>query len=86
MKKPHIEFDKDKIKSFISENRSMIVAIGGVAAGIAVVSFLGKERSKKLLQSLGSSVKDLSGKMMQDLGSYKELLSPLLSKISTQGL
>jgi hypothetical protein len=51
-----------------------------------VISILGKERSKQLLSSLGSSVKDISGSIVKDFGSVKDLLSPLLSKIPTQGL
>lgn len=86
MKKHNIEFDRDRIKSFISENKSMIAAVGGVAAGIAVISFLGKERSARLLAALGTSVKDISSTVLKDFGSYKDLLSPILSKISTQGL
>jgi hypothetical protein len=84
MKMPHI--DKDKVRSFIAENKTTIAVVGGVAAGIAVISILGKERSKQLLSSLGSSVKDISGSIVKDFGSFKDLLSPLLSKIPTQGL
>jgi hypothetical protein len=77
---------KRQVQSFISENKSMIAAVGGIAAGVAVISFLGKERSAKLLAAVGSSVKDISGNMIKDFGSYKDLLSPILSKIPTQGL
>jgi hypothetical protein len=86
MKNPNIEFDRDKIKSFFSENKGMIATIGGVAAGLAIISFLGKERSAKLLTALGTSVKAISGTVLKDLGGFKDLLSPILSKISTQGL
>ena len=86
MKMSKINFDKDKVRSFIAENKTTIAVVGGVAAGLAVIGILGKERSKQLLGSLGLSLKDISGSILKDFGSVKDLLSPLLSKIPTQGL
>lgn len=83
---PNIHFDKDKVQSFIAENKTTLAVVGGVAAGLVVISILGKERSKQLLRTLGSSVKDISGSIVKDFGSFKDMLSPLLSKIPAQGL
>lgn len=83
---PNIHFDKDKVQSFIAENKTTLAVVGGVAAGLVVISILGKERSKQLLKTLGSSVKDISGSIVKDFGSVKDMLSPLLSKIPAQGL
>jgi len=78
--------DISKIKSFVSEHRMIIAAIGGVTVGLTLASLLGNERARQILRSMGSSIADLSGKFVNDLGGYKQLISPLLGKGDVQGL
>lgn len=77
--------NKDSIQSFISENKLALAALGGIATGIAVTALLGNERAKNMLLTLGTSLKDVSGKLMDDFGGLKDMLSPLLAK-NAQGL
>lgn len=78
--------DTDKMKSFMSENKVLIAAIGGVTLGLAIASLMGNEKARQLLRSAGSSISDLSGKFVGNLDGYKNLLSPLLGKTEGQGL
>jgi hypothetical protein len=74
---------KNNVQSFFAEHKTLIFAVGGVIAALAVASALGNERAKQLLHTLTSSVTDISGKL---LGNYKDLLGPLLSKNPSQGV
>jgi hypothetical protein len=75
--------EKSSVQSFFSEHKTLIFAVGGVVAGLAVASALGSERAKQMLNSLTSSLADISGKA---LGSYKDMIGPLLSKNPIQGV
>lgn len=86
MKTETVDLDTSRIKSFISDNKIMIAAIGGITVGLAVASLLGNERAREILRSVGSSIADMSGKFVNDLGGVKQLISPLLGKSDAQGL
>jgi hypothetical protein len=81
-----LNLDTGRIKNFISENRLVFAAIGGVVVGIAVASLLGNERAKQLLRTMGSTVADVTGKFVNNLGGYKEMIAPLIGKTEAQGL
>jgi hypothetical protein len=86
MKTEALNPDTDRIKSFISENKILIAAIGGITLGLTIASLMGNERARQILRSVGSSVADLSGKFVGNLGGYKQLIAPLLGKTEAQGL
>ena len=86
MKTEALDIDTGGMKNFISENRLVFAAIGGVVVGITVASLLGNERAKQLLRTMGSTVSDVAGKFADNLGGYKHLIAPLLSKTEAQGL
>ena len=80
MKKESIKENASQITSFISEHKMIIAALGGITLGITLASLMGNEKARQTLRSMGTSLADLSGKFVHDLGGYKNLLSPLLAK------
>ena len=86
MKTETISLDTSRIKTFISDNKILLAALGGITVGLTLASLLGNEKARQVLRSVGSSIADLSGKFVNDLGGYKQLISPLLGKSEAQGL
>lgn len=86
MKKENIKLDTSRITSFIEEHKMVIAAIGGITVGITLARLMGNEKAKQLLRSMGTSLADLSGKVVSDLGGYKQLIAPLFSKTDVQGV
>lgn len=80
------KLDTGKLKSFMAENKVLIAAIGGVTLALVVASLMGNERARQALRTVGSTVMDASGKVVSNLGGYKALLGPLLSKTAAQGV
>lgn len=78
--------ENNNVQSFFSNNKILFFAVGGVIAGIAIASALGNERAKQVLQTLTSSLTDVSGKVLDNLTGVKDLLAPLLSKNPVQGV
>jgi len=74
------------IKSFVEEHKMLIAALGGITVGIGLAALLGNERAKHLLRSLGNTLINASGKFVNDLGGYKELVAPLFTKNEAQGI
>jgi hypothetical protein len=74
------------IKSFVEEHKMLIAALGGITVGIGLAALLGNERAKHLLRSLGNTLVNASGKFVNDLGGYKQLVAPLFAKKEMQGL
>lgn len=74
------------IKSFVEEHKMLIAALGGITVGIGLAALLGNEKAKHLLRSLGKTLVDASGKFVNDLGGYKQLVAPLFAKKEVQGL
>ena len=74
------------IKSFVEEHKMVIAALGGITVGIGLAALLGNEKAKHLLRSLGNTLVNVSGKFVNDLGGYKQLVLPLFAKNDVQGL
>ena len=74
------------IKSFVEEHKMVIAALGGITVGIGLAALLGNEKAKNILRSMGTAIVNVSGKFVNDLGSYKQLVSPLFAKSDVQGL
>ena len=74
------------IKSFVEEHKMLIAALGGITVGIGLAALLGNEKAKSLLRSLGNTLVNASGKFVNDLGGYKQLVAPLFSRSEVQGL
>ena len=86
MKTEIINTDASSIKNFIADHKILIAAVGGITVGLAFASLMGNERARQTLRSIGSSIATLSGKVVNDMGGYKQLLSPLLGKSEAQGI
>jgi hypothetical protein len=51
---------KKQFVAFISDNRIVLAALGGVAMGIALAKLLGPEKARKLISVIEDSVKNLA--------------------------
>jgi len=74
------------IKSFVEEHKMVIAALGGITVGIGLAALLGNEKAKNILRTMGTAIVNVSGKFANDLGGYKQLVSPLFAKSDVQGL
>lgn len=86
MKTEELIPDTSNVKSFISDNKILIAAIGGVTLGLAIASLMGNDKAKQILRSAGSTLSDVSGKFINNLGGYKDLIAPLVGKTEPQGV
>ena len=86
MKQEVLNLNTKNIKSFLEEHKMVIAALGGITVGIALAGLLGNEKAKNLLRSLGNTLVNVSGKFVNDLGGYKQLVAPLFAKNDVQGL
>lgn len=57
---------KSGVKTFLFENRMVLAAIGGLAAGFTVANVLGNERAKGIVSTVSESVKAFSGKVLKE--------------------
>jgi hypothetical protein len=81
-----LNVNTDRIKTFVADNKIIIAAVGGVLVGITLASLAGNEKARQTLRTMGSTIIDLTGKFVSDLGGYKQLISPLFSKTDVQGV
>ena len=51
---------KKQFVAFISNNRMVLAALGGVAMGIAMANLLGPEKARKFITIIEDSVKNLA--------------------------
>jgi hypothetical protein len=86
MKNDELIPDTDEMKSFLSNNKVLIAAIGGVTLGLTIASLMGNEKARQILRSAGSTIGNISEKFLGNLGGYKSLIAPLLGKTEAQGL
>lgn len=57
---------KRGLKSFLSKNRMVLAAMGGLAAGFTVANMLGNEKARGIAHTVSDSVKAFSGKVMKE--------------------
>lgn len=86
MKNEILNIDASEVKNFIEENKIVIAAIGGVVLGVLVASMLGNARAKNIVRSAGSMLSDATGRFVNNLGGYKDVIAPMMSKTEAQGL
>jgi hypothetical protein len=86
MKEEVLNLSARDIKSFVEEHKMVIAALGGITVGIALAALLGNEKAKHFLRSLGTTLINVSGKFVNDLGGYRQLVAPLFAKNDVQGL
>lgn len=67
MGKKNKSFFKQNVKPFLSDNRLLLTALGGVAVGISLANILGSDKAKQLVDSMESSVKEFTNKMKDNL-------------------
>jgi hypothetical protein len=68
-KKKNKSFYKANVKPVISDNKILLAALGGVAAGITLAGILGTEKAKQIVQTVEDSVKDFTQKFGSESGS-----------------
>ncbi len=86
MKHDVLTLNTRNIKSFVEEHKMVIAALGGITVGIGLAALLGNEKAKNILRTMGTAIVNVSGKFVNDLGGYKQLVSPLFAKSDVQGL
>lgn len=86
MKNEILNIDATEVKSFVEENKIVIAAIGGVVLGLVVASMLGNTRAKNVVRTAGNMISDATGRFVNNLGGYKDVIAPMLSKTEAQGL
>ena len=86
MKMELANLDTRRVKTFFEENKLWIAALGGITVGITVASLLGNEKARETLRKMGSTFADASGKLVNNLGGYKQILAPLFAKTDVQGV
>jgi hypothetical protein len=57
---------KRGLKAFLSKNRMVLAAIGGIATGFTVANMLGNEKAKGIVNTVSDSVKAFSGKVVKE--------------------
>jgi hypothetical protein len=57
---------KRGLKAFLSKNRMVLAAVGGLAAGFTVANMLGNEKARGIANTVSDSVKAFSGKVMRE--------------------
>lgn len=67
MGKKNKSFFKQNVKPFLSDNRLLLTALGGVAVGISLANILGSDKAKQLVDNMESSVKEFTNKMKNNL-------------------
>lgn len=58
---------KKNLQPLVSENKVLLAALGGIAAGISLASILGIEKAKHIVQTVEDSVKDFTQKIQDKL-------------------
>jgi hypothetical protein len=86
MKQDIQNLDARSVKTFVEEHKILVAAVGGITVGIALAALLGNEKAKSFLRSAGNTLLSVSGKFVNDLGGFKQLVAPLVSKSNVQGL
>ncbi|HYI78353.1 MAG TPA: hypothetical protein VEW65_12100 [Chryseolinea sp.] len=86
MKQDVLNLNTENVKTFVEEHKIVIAAIGGITVGIALAALLGNEKAKTFLRSAGNTLMSVSGKFVNDLGGFKQLVAPLLAKSNVQGI
>jgi len=86
MKNEILNIDAPEVKGFVEENKIVIAAIGGVVLGVLVASMLGNTRAKSIVRSAGNMLSDATGRFVNNLGGYKDVIAPMMSKTEAQGL
>lgn len=86
MKNEILNIDATEVKSFVEENKIILAAVGGIFLGIAVASLLGNDRAKDVVRSAGNVLSDAAGRFVNNLGGYKDVIAPMMSKAEAQGL
>ena len=86
MKQEALNLNTGTIESFVEEHKMVIAALGGITVGLALAGLLGNENAKNILRSVGTTIFNASGKFVNDLGGYKQLVAPLFSKTDVQGV
>ena len=65
-KKNKKSFYKKQLKPFVKENKILLAALGGAAAGITITSLLGAEKAQHLLQTVEHSISNFTDKIAKD--------------------
>ncbi|MBT1703353.1 hypothetical protein [Chryseosolibacter indicus] len=62
-KKKNKSFYKRNVEPVIPDNKILLAALGGVAAGITLAGIFGTDKAKQIVQSVEDSVKEISDRI-----------------------
>jgi len=65
-------FYKNRVRSFMKNNRIILAAIAGAAAGVVITRVLGSERAKEVFHNVEGNIRNLSHKLMN--GKHETML------------
>jgi hypothetical protein len=71
-KKGKKSFYKKQLRPFVKSNQVLLAALGGAAAGITLSSLLGTEKAKQVFDTVQTSMKDFSDKVINGLTNDKQ--------------
>lgn len=68
------------INSFIMDNRVLIAALGGAAAGISLAGILGTEKAKEIIDNISGSARKIAESLKDNIEEKNEDFSSIKSK------
>jgi hypothetical protein len=64
-------FYKKQLKPFVKDNRVLLAALGGVAAGISLSNIIGSEKAHEILNNVEDSISNFRDKVGQGFSPNK---------------
>ena len=65
-------FYKKSIQPFLSDNRVLVAALGGAAAGISLAGLLGTEKAKQIIDQVGDAARNISNRITDSVDFSQE--------------
>lgn len=66
-KKNKKSFYKKQLKPFVKDNRILIAALGGAAAGITLANLLGTDKAQNILHTVEDTIHDFTDKVSKGI-------------------
>ncbi|MEO5600915.1 MAG: hypothetical protein ABIR06_08315 [Cyclobacteriaceae bacterium] len=66
-KKNKKAFYKNQLKPFLKDNRVILSALGGVAAGITLANLMGTEKAQEVLHTVENSISNFTEKVAKGI-------------------
>jgi hypothetical protein len=68
--------------TFFTDNKVLVAALAGLAAGVALASILGSDKAKTAFNSLSDTASDLKDKAIDAWDSNKEIVAETAKKVA----